>query len=105
MPPTLQALGTSELADQIEQIKIVLKPMTTDEASKSWTAFQAKFRASACYTGSVVLIEKHCAQPFAAAGLDARCERQRGRVQPNLLPPFPTFFRSPRRYRRPRRVE
>lgn len=92
LPPTLQALATSELADQIEQIKIAHRPMTMDELSKLWTMFGAKYRPSACYAVSVVLIEsvapKRSPLPVLTRGLNDVGVV----VQPNLLSPFPTLF-------------
>ena len=58
LPEELKLLATSELADQIEQIKITPEPLSTDELSKLWTSFQAKHRPSAAYMASVVLIER-----------------------------------------------
>jgi hypothetical protein len=52
-----KALATSELADQLEIIKVVPQQIGPDELSKLWTAFQSKFRVSAGYSVSVVLIE------------------------------------------------
>ncbi|MGF6789704.1 DUF4255 domain-containing protein [Paraburkholderia sp. 35.1] len=52
-----QALASADLANQIEMIKIVPQQIGTDELSKLWTAFQSKFRVSAAYAVSVVLIE------------------------------------------------
>jgi hypothetical protein len=92
LPPTLQALAASDLAEQIEQIKIALRPLTVDDLSKMWTAFQAKYRPSACYTVSVVLIES-AAPKRSPLPVLVRGENDRGVVvQPNLLPPFPTLF-------------
>jgi hypothetical protein len=51
------ALATSELADQAEMIRIVPETLPTEEISRLWTAFQAKYRPSAAYHASVVLIE------------------------------------------------
>jgi hypothetical protein len=53
----LMKLATSGLADQIEQIKITPEPLNTEEMSKLWTAFQAKYRPCTAYLASVVLIE------------------------------------------------
>jgi hypothetical protein len=50
-------LFTSELAEQIEQIKIVPLSLSTEEISRMWTAFQAKYRPTTAYQISVVLIE------------------------------------------------
>ncbi|MGO9991364.1 MAG: DUF4255 domain-containing protein [Steroidobacteraceae bacterium] len=60
-----KALATSDLADQIEMVKIVPQQLGTDELSKLWTAFQSKFRVAAAYAVSVVLIETKA--PIVAA--------------------------------------
>jgi hypothetical protein len=52
-----KALATADLADQLELVKVVPQQLGTDELSKLWTAFQSKFRVSAAYAVSVVLIE------------------------------------------------
>jgi len=57
LPASLLALSASELAEQIEQIKIVPLSLTTEEVSRLWTAFQAKYRPTAAYQATVVLIE------------------------------------------------
>jgi Pvc16 N-terminal domain len=57
LPPSLAALFTSNLAEQVEQIKIVPASLSTEEISKMWPAFQAKYRPTAAYQASVVLIE------------------------------------------------
>jgi hypothetical protein len=57
LPPTLEALATSELAEQIEQIKIVPQTMNMEEVSRLWSAMQTKYRTTAAYQASVVLIE------------------------------------------------
>ncbi|GKS56836.1 hypothetical protein YTPLAS18_03630 [Nitrospira sp.] len=51
------ALITSELADQVEQLKISPEVMNTEEISKLWAAIQAHYRATAAYQVTVVLIE------------------------------------------------
>ena len=53
----LTALSNSELAEQMEQIKISPEPLSTEEISKLWAAFQSKYRPSAAYLVSVILIE------------------------------------------------
>jgi hypothetical protein len=50
-------LRAADLADQVEQIKIVPQTLNTEEISKLWTAMQAHYRPSAAYHISVVLIE------------------------------------------------
>jgi hypothetical protein len=49
-------LARSGLSDQVEQIKLSPDFLDHDEISKIWTSVQAKFRPSAFYTASVVLI-------------------------------------------------
>ncbi len=56
-PPLLAGLKISELADQIEQIKIVPQVMSVEEISKIWSALQSQYRPTAVYKASVVLIE------------------------------------------------
>ncbi len=50
-------LAGSELAEQVELIKVAPEPLSTDEVSKLWTALGGKFRPSAAYAATVVLIE------------------------------------------------
>jgi Pvc16 N-terminal domain len=57
LPPAQQALVAAELADQIEQIKILPQSLSTEEMSRLWTALHAHYRPSAVYQASVVLIE------------------------------------------------
>jgi hypothetical protein len=57
LPAEMRALFTSELSEQVEQIKITNDTLNTEEISRMWTAFQAHYRPSAAYQASVVLIE------------------------------------------------
>jgi len=57
LPDSLKDISKSELADQVELIKITPEPLSTEEISKIWTAFQTHYRATAAYSVSVVLIE------------------------------------------------
>ena len=59
LPPELLALSTSELAEQIEQIKITPMVLNIEELSKLWTTFESKYRPTAAYLVSVVLIESN----------------------------------------------
>ena len=56
-PPAVQALSASELSEQIELIKLTPAALSTEEISKLWAAFGAKYRPTAAYLASVVLIE------------------------------------------------
>jgi hypothetical protein len=57
LPAVYQALRASDLAEQIEMVKLTPAPMNTEELSKLWSAMQAHYRPSAAYTASVVMIE------------------------------------------------
>ena len=85
LPNVFQALQASELADQIEQIKITPSVMNTEELSKLWTAFQAHYRPTAPYQVTVVLIESR--KPRCVR----RCRfcRATSTRAPTLVPPYP----------------
>jgi hypothetical protein len=57
LPLAYQALSATDLADQIEQIKITQEFMSTEDMSKLWSALQAHYRPTVTYSISVVLIE------------------------------------------------
>jgi hypothetical protein len=57
LPPPLDTLVASELADQVEQIRLVPEVMSIEEISKLWGAIQSHYRPTAAYQASVVLIE------------------------------------------------
>ncbi|MGQ0568673.1 MAG: DUF4255 domain-containing protein, partial [Armatimonadota bacterium] len=50
-------LSASDLADQVELIKITPHSLTTEELSRLWSALQAHYRPTAAYQASVVLIQ------------------------------------------------
>lgn len=51
-------IRASELADQIELIKITPRTISMDDMSKMWTALQASYRTTVAYDVSLVLIER-----------------------------------------------
>jgi hypothetical protein len=57
LPTALRTLFESELAEQVEQVKISPVSMSTEEISRLWSAFQTRYRPTAAYQASVVLIE------------------------------------------------
>jgi hypothetical protein len=57
LPATFKTLVAADLAEQLEQIKIVPQSMSTEEMSKLWTALHTSYRPTAAYQVSVVLIE------------------------------------------------
>ena len=72
LPANLQGLYESGLAEQIEQIKICPISISTEEISRLWTAFQARYRPTAAYQATVVLIESRSSAPRAALPVRAR---------------------------------
>ena len=86
LPPALRALADSGLQDQVEQLRITPEYLNTEELSKFWTAAQARYRSSAAYQVSVVLIQAtdptHSPLPVLARQIF---------VRPDLLPPVPTI--------------
>jgi Pvc16 N-terminal domain len=57
LPTALQALSAADLADQVERVKLSPASLNTEEMSRMWTAFQARYRPTAAYQASVVLIQ------------------------------------------------
>lgn len=51
------ALGSSELAEQFERLRLTPLPVGIDDISKLWTVFQTQYRISAAYEVTVVLID------------------------------------------------
>ena len=98
LPPAFQVLTASDLADQVEAIRITPIAMAVDEMSKLWSAIQTHYRPSAAYQVSVVLIDaKQPARnplPVLSRGpVDPVSKRDRGVVvNADMLPPLPTLF-------------
>jgi len=91
LPPAFEATAASELADQVELIKITMENLSTDDMSKLWTASQTHYRLTAAYEVSVVLIESLRATRTPLPVLTRGPSDAGVAVQPNLLPPFPTI--------------
>lgn len=100
LAPAVAALAESDLAEQVELIKLTPQSMSTEEIYKLWGAFQTHYRPSVAYQASVVLIEANQparvplpvltrGQPNTATGRDEGVM-----VQPSLLPPFPTLLQA-----------
>jgi hypothetical protein len=100
LPDKFSALEASDLADQIEQIKVTPHQLSTEEISKLWTAFSAHYRPSVAYHVSVVLIEgKKPAKsplPVLTRGRPDLMTGREGGVtsQPSLLPQYPTLLEA-----------
>lgn len=97
LPPALLALSDSGLADQVELIRLTPQVMGSEEMSRLWSALQARYRPTAAYRASVVLIESrqpaHAALPVLTRGpRDLVTGRERGVVvQPHMRPATPTI--------------
>ncbi len=65
MPASVTERTAADLADQIEQVKLTPQTMNTEEFSKLWSALQARYRPSAAYVASVVLIQETAPVPAA----------------------------------------
>jgi len=59
LPADVTLLGTADLANQLESIKLSPYNCSVDEAYKLWSAFQSPYRPSAYYMATVLLIESH----------------------------------------------
>jgi hypothetical protein len=98
LPPAFQVLTASDLADQVEAIRITPMVMPVEEMSKLWAAIQSHYRPSAAYQVSVVLIEakRHASTPLPVLSrgpVDPVSHRDRGIVvNADMLPPLPTLF-------------
>jgi hypothetical protein len=85
------ALPESDLADQVERVRTTPWPLSLDEISNLWNAFQTQYRLSSAYRTSVVLIDS-AAQVRAALPVLTRGSDDTGvRAQSGLTPPFPTL--------------
>jgi hypothetical protein len=57
LPPMLQRLATAGLDQQPELVKVTPKAMSSEEMSNLWAVFGEKYRPTAAFVASVVLIE------------------------------------------------
>jgi Pvc16 N-terminal domain len=97
LPQQLDPIRASELADQIELLKITPRTLSTDDMSKLWTAFQASYRTTVAYDVSLVLIERELPErsPLPVLSRGGLTDPATGRdpgptVRPNLLNTVPT---------------
>jgi hypothetical protein len=89
LPPAMEALKSSDLADQVELIKITPLPMNIEEMSKLWSAFQASYRPSVAYQMSVVLIESAKQSRSALPVLTIGFKDQGVRCEMGIIPSYP----------------
>lgn len=89
---TQLSLPLSDLAQQVERLRITFHPLPLNELAMLWTGFSMQYRLSAAYEVAVTLIES---TRSASAGLPVltRGPGDSGIVaQPNLTPPVPTLL-------------
>lgn len=86
------ALQESELQSQIERVRITPQPMSLEEMSKLWTAFQTQYRISAAYQVEVVLIESTRPARTPLPVLTRGKDDSGVSAQADLIPPFPTIL-------------
>lgn len=79
-------LVNSDLAEQVELIKLIPQLLTIEEMYRLWTALNAHYRPTAAYMASVVLIE---AKQPAASPLPVLSSSLT--VQGGLITPFPVL--------------
>jgi hypothetical protein len=91
LPSGTAMLAISDLAEQIELIKICPHYLNNDEMSKLWTAMQAHYRPTLAYQISVVLIQETKSTktplPVLMRGKDDRGPT----VVAGLTPPYPAL--------------
>lgn len=83
------SLAGSDLADQLERVRITPQPLSVEEMSKLWSTFQTNYRLSAGYQVSVVLIESSLPVRAPLPVLTRVVA-----AQPDLTPPFPTLMEA-----------
>ncbi len=91
LPPAVGALTAADLANQVELVKLTPYPMSTEEISKLWSAFQTSYRPSVAYRASVVLIERREPTKSPLPVLTRGSGDTGVLVQADLTPPFPTL--------------
>ncbi|MET0646928.1 MAG: DUF4255 domain-containing protein [Pyrinomonadaceae bacterium] len=92
LPSALGALSASDLAEQVEQIKLTQYPLNVEEASKLWSAFQTNYRPSVAYHVSVVLVQTEGVVKSSLPVLRRGIEDRGAAVQPDTSSPFAALF-------------
>ena len=102
LPSVYQALASADLAEQVEMLKITPLTMNPEEMSRLWSALQARYRPTAAFQVSVVLIDPQAPAisplPVLTRGrrippvVPGEPEREEGViVAPDMVPPYPTL--------------
>ena len=85
------ALAGNDLYEQIERVRITPQPLSLDELSKLWAAFQTQYRISAAYQVAVVLIESIRSAKAPLPVLTRGPGDEGVAAQADLIPPFPAL--------------
>lgn len=98
LPTAFDPIRASEIADQIELLKITPRTLSMDDMSKLWTSFQTSYRTTVGYDVSLVLIERELPTraPLPVLSRGGLRDPTSGRdpgvlVRPNLLSTVPTI--------------
>ena len=81
----------NDLDLQIEELRIVLQPLSVDDLFRLWATFQTQYRISSAYEVSVVLIESRRPVKTPLPVIRRMSNDQGPQVQSDLIPPFPTL--------------
>jgi len=85
------ALPASDLSIQVERVRITPQPMSIEEMSKLWTAFQTNYRISAAYEVALVLIDSLRPSRTPLPVLTRGPADQGVAAQADLIPPYPAI--------------
>ena len=90
LPPVLQALAQTGLANQVEQLVISPIYLGLEEISKLWSAFQTSYRSSMAYRVSSVIIAREEPTVLPLPVLTIGTNNTGPEVEPSLTagPPF-----------------
>jgi len=88
---TQSLLPASDLAQQLERLRITFHPLSIDELAKLWTGFSMQYRLSAAYEVSVTLISSTLPTRTPLPALTRGPQDQGFNAQSNLIPPLPTL--------------
>ncbi len=93
LPPLLQALADTGLADQAEALRIAPHFMPVSEMASLWSALQSHYRPCAAIRVSTVLIQAELATREALPVLTIGSDNRGADVTPSLIPPLPMLQR------------
>ena len=87
------AFPGSDLARQVERVRLTLQPLPVEDIFKLWSGFQTQYRLSAAYEVAVVLIDSARRSRTPLPVLTRGQEDSGVRAQGNLVPSFPSIER------------